>query len=190
MKLSKREVNMHGTIFAELQKYVVSKLGDGAWISLKREAGIGREKYDFFETYPDGEVNELVAAASRITGLPAGTLLEDFGAFIAPDLLEMYWAAVQPEWRTLDLLEHTESAIHEVVRIGQKGATPPYLNARRTAPDEVTIIYTSVRKLCAVAKGIVRGVAAHYGETVEIDEVSCMLRGDTSCTLQVRAKRA
>lgn len=177
---------MHGTIFAELQKYTVSKLGDGAWASLKREAGVTRETYDPFETYPDSEVGDLVSAASRITGLPAEALLEDFGAFIAPDLLEMYWGAVRPEWRTLDLLEHTETAIHEVVRIGQKGATPPVLNARRTSPDEVVIVYTSPRRLCAVAKGIVRGVAAHYAEAVTIAEPSCMLRGDAACTLHVR----
>jgi hypothetical protein len=181
---------MHGTIFAELQKYVVSKLGDDAWTSLKREAGIARDKYDVLETYPDAEVGDLVAAASRVTGLPAEALLEDFGAFIAPDLLEMYWAAVRPEWRTLDLLENTETAIHEVVRIGQKGATPPYLNAQRTAPDEVTIAYTSPRRLCAVAKGIIRGVAAHYAETVTIAETNCMLRGDAACTLQVRVEKA
>jgi len=181
---------MHGTIFAELQKYVVSKLGDDAWVTLKREAGINRERYDPLETYPDAEVGALVATASRVTGLPSEALLEDFGAFIAPDLLEMYWAVVQPEWRTIDLLEHTERAIHEVVRISQKGAAPPYLNAQRTAPDEVRIIYTSPRKLCAVAKGIVRGVAAHYGDTVAIDEASCMLRGDANCTLNVRAQKA
>ena len=180
---------MHGTIFAELQKYVVSKLGDDAWTSLKSEAGIDRERYDVMETYPDAEVGALVAAASRVTGFPAEALLEDFGAFIAPDLLDMYWAAVRPEWRTLDLLENTESAIHEVVRIGQKGATPPYLRATRTAPDEVAIVYTSPRRLCPVAKGIVRGVAAHYGETVSIAEPSCMLRGDASCTLQIRAEK-
>lgn len=178
---------MHGTIFAELQKYVVSKLGDEAWIALKSEAGVTRDQYDPLEIYPDEEVVALVGAASRVTGLPAETLLEDFGAFIAPDLLEMYWAVVQPEWRTLDLLEHTETAIHEVVRISQKGATPPYLNARRTAADEVTITYTSPRRLCAVAKGIVRGVATHYGDSIAIAEPSCMLRGDDSCILRVHA---
>lgn len=177
---------MHGTIFAELQKYVVTKLGEDAWSALKREAGVAREQYDPLEIYPDAEVGALVSAASHQTGLPAETLLEDFGAFIAPDLLEMYWAAVQPEWRTLDLLENTEKAIHDVVRISQKGATPPYLNARRTSPDEVTIVYTSARRLCAVAKGIVRGVAAHYGESVSIAEPDCMLRGDEHCTLHVR----
>jgi len=179
---------MHGTIFVELQKYVVSKLGDQAWVTLKSEAGVSRDSHNALETYPDAEVGSLVAAASRVTGVPAEALLEDFGAFIAPDLLEMYWGAVQPEWRTLDLLEHTEKAIHEVVRISQKGATPPYLNAQRTAANEVTITYTSARKLCAVAKGIVRGVATHYGEQFAIEEPTCMLRGDDACTLRVRTE--
>ncbi|HUP59881.1 MAG TPA: heme NO-binding domain-containing protein [Thermoanaerobaculia bacterium] len=177
---------MHGTIFAELQKYVVSNLGDDAWPALKREAGVSRDAYDPLETYPDAEVGALVAAASRITGAPAETLLENFGTFIAPDLLEMYWGAIQPEWRTLELLENTESAIHDVVRVRQKGATPPYLNARRTGPTEVTITYTSPRKLCAVAKGIVRGVAAHYGDAISLTESTCMLRGDAACILLVR----
>ena len=178
---------MHGTIFAELQKYVVSKLGEDAWLALKREAGVSRDSYDPLEIYPDAEVAALVTAGSRVAGLPADALLEDFGAFIAPDLLEMYWGAIQPEWRTLELLENTESAIHDVVRVKQKGATPPYLNARRTGPAEVTITYTSPRKLCAVAKGIVRGVAAHYGDSISLAEPNCMLRGDAACTLVVKA---
>jgi predicted hydrocarbon binding protein len=177
---------MHGTIFVELEKYVTSKLGAEAWTTLKEQAGVQRDHYEALEIYPDAEVGALVQTASTITGLPAQTLLEDFGAFIAPDLLEMYWAVVRPEWRTLDLLENTETAIHEVVRISQKGATPPYLRAQRTAPNEVTIIYTSPRKLCAIAKGIVRGVANHYGETFSIKETTCMLQGGSQCTLQVQ----
>jgi len=176
---------MHGTIFAELEKYVRSKLGHEAWGILKHEAGIAREGYDPLEVYPDAEAGALVAAGSKVTGIPADALLEDFGAFIAPDLLELYWGAVQPEWRTLELLENTESAIHEVVRISQKGSAPPYLNARRTSPAEVTITYTSPRKLCAIAKGIVRGVAQHYGDSVAIAEPDCMLRGGSACTLVV-----
>ena len=180
---------MHGTIFAELQKYVVSRLGDGAWATLKREAGVTRESYDPLDVYPDAEAIALVAAGSRVTGTPADVLLEDFGAFIAPDLLDLYWGAVQPEWRTLDLLENTESAIHEVVRIRQKGSTPPYLHARRTADDEVVITYTSPRKLCAIAKGIIRGIAAHYGDSIALTERECMLRGDDACMLLVRRER-
>lgn len=177
---------MHGTIFAELQKYVTTKLGDEAWQNLKREAGVTREHYDPLETYPDEEVGALVGTASRITGIPAPALLDDFGEFIAPDLLDMYWALIQPEWRTLDVLEQTEKTIHEVVRLNHKGATPPYLHATRTAPDEVIIVYDSPRRLCFVAKGIARGIAKHYGETIAIDETACMHRGDAACRIVVK----
>jgi len=84
---------------------------------LLKEAGLGQRNYDAFETYPDEEAGRLVATASRITGANAPAILEDFGEFIAPDLLEMYWALVKPEWKTLDVIEHTEEAIHEVVRL-------------------------------------------------------------------------
>ena len=178
---------MHGTIFVELQKYVETKLGVEAWTTLKREAGVTREQpYEPFEIYPDEEVGALVGTASRITGTPAQALLEDFGAFIAPDLLDMYWGVIAPEWRTLDVIENTERTIHDVVRINQKGATPPYLHATRVAPDQVNIVYTSARRLCSVAKGITRGIAQHYDEAVTIEDPRCMLRGDDDCLLIVK----
>ena len=180
---------MHGTIFAELEKFVGARLGDGAWRTLKTQAGIDPDKtYQVFEIYPDEEVAALVTSASRITGLPAVALLEDFGEFIAPDLLEMYWGAIAPEWRTLDVIEHTESTIHAVVRIDHRGATPPYLHATRTGEREVTVVYTSPRKLCAVARGISRGIARHFHETIEIRDVSCMHRGDAECVMVVATR--
>ena len=40
--------------------------------------------------------------------------------------------------------------------------------------------------MCAVAKGIVRGLARHYGEAVTIDEMTCMLEGGGECRIAVR----
>lgn len=177
---------MHGTIFSELEKFVGARLGEGAWATLREKAGIDPARtYEIFSTYPDEEVTALVVTASEITGIPAPALLEDFGEFIAPDLLEMYWGAIEPGWRTLDVIEHTERTIHTVVRQDHKGAMPPYLHASRTAPDEVTVVYTSPRRLCAVAKGITRGIARHYGDSIEIQDTRCMHRGDADCVLIV-----
>jgi predicted hydrocarbon binding protein len=181
---------MHGTIFAELQKYVVTKLGPPAWPALLTEAGLAGRAYDALEEYPDAEAGQLVAAASRLTGNEAGAILEDFGEFIAPDLLEMYWGVVRPEWRTLDVVEHTERAVHEVVRLQNPGARPPYLEATRTSPDEVLVKYTSPRRMCAVAVGIVRGLARHFGESVDVEQATCMHRGDASCLIRVRKREA
>jgi hypothetical protein len=43
--------------------------------------------------------------------------------------------------------------------------------------------------MCSLARGIAVGVAGHYGETIELDEETCMHRGDPSCRIRVRLQR-
>jgi hypothetical protein len=177
---------MHGIIFAELRKYVQARHGDDTWKGLLQRAGLGGTLYLPIRDYPDAEAVAIVGAASEATGTPAGEILEDFGHFIAPDLMGMYRSLVKPEWRTLEFLENTEETIHRVVRIKDAAAKPPEIRCERLSGNEVRIRYTSGRRMCAVARGIARGVADHYGDRVEITEPSCMLRGDAECLIHVR----
>src|SRR5690349_15983817 len=170
----------------ELRKFANKSFGDQAWSTLLTSAGLEGSAYLASRSYPDEQVTALVGAASRISGTPPGQLLEAFGEFIAPDLLEMFRSLIRSDWRTLDVLENTEEAIHKVVRLQYADAAPPYLHATRTAADAVTIVYTSPRRLCAIAKGIARGVAAHYDEAIELQEPSCMLLGARQCEIVVR----
>ncbi len=178
---------MHGLIFAELRKYVDAKLGPGGWPRLLEEAGLPSRIYLPIQAYPDEEATKLVSAATAITGLPADAVLQDFGEFIVPDLLRMYGSLLKGEWRTLDILERTEETIHRVVRAQNPGADPPRLRCTRRGKDEVVVTYTSPRKLCGVAKGIVRGIAQRLGDKVVISEASCMLKGEPRCEIAVRA---
>jgi predicted hydrocarbon binding protein len=178
---------VHGVIFSELRKYVSQRHGgEETWRSLLRDAGLGRRIYLPVGEYPDAEAVALVSAASAATGVPVRGVLEDFGEFIAPDLLKMYRSLVRPEWRTLDFLEKTEETIHRAVRLKDAAAAPPEIRCERTAADEAIIRYASARRMCGVAVGIIRGVAAHYGEPVQIDEPRCMHRGDPECEIRVR----
>ena len=178
---------MHGVIFSELRKYVEQRHGgEETWKALLRDAGLGRRMYLPVREYPDAEAVALVSAASAATGVPVRGVLEDFGEFIAPDLMGMYRSLVRPEWRTLDFLEKTEETIHRVVRLKDPAAKPPEIRCERTAPDEAVVRYASARRMCGVAVGIIRGVAAHYGEPVQIDEPRCMHRGDPECEIRVR----
>lgn len=177
---------MHGIIFVELKKYVDAKVGPGAWDKLLGMAGMPAHIFMPVRQYPDEDVVKLVTAAAKATGAEVDAILEDFGAFIAPDLLRLYAALIQPEWRTLDVVQHTEETVHRVVRLRNPGAAPPYLRAERTSPDEVVVHYTSQRKLCAIAKGIVRGVSTHFGDGVTILETECMHRGAAECRIVVR----
>lgn len=176
---------MHGVVFAELKKWVDTEHGEAVWPKLLEAAGLPGHVYMPISEYPDAEAMALVGAASRLTGKSAGELLEGFGEFIAPDLIAMYRNLVRPEWRTLDVLEHTEGTIHSVVRVKNKGAQPPRLHVRRVSPTEAVITYNSERKMCALAVGITRGLAKHYGERIAIEHSKCMHKGARACEIAV-----
>jgi len=177
---------VQAVIFAELKKYAETRLGADAWRPLLREAGVTRPLYAPGQDYPDQEAGAIVGVASRKTGLAPDAVLQDYGEFIAPDLVRMYAHIIAPGWRTLDLLEHTEEAIHKAVRRDNPKASPPRLKCARKGPDEVVIHYSSPRRMCGVAKGIVRGLARHYGEKVSLTEPTCMLKGGSECQLVVK----
>lgn len=177
---------MHGTIFFELKKYMERHYGENAWREVLNAAGLMHRNYDVMSDYPDTEALTLVGTASRILGKPVSAILEDFGEFIAPDLLHMYGGAVNSSWKTLDVIEHTEQQIHRVVRLNNPSAKPPELKVNRTSEDSVEIDYTSARKMCSVAKGIVRGLARHFNEEFTLSEETCMLKGDGACRIVIQ----
>jgi predicted hydrocarbon binding protein len=177
---------MHGLIFVQLKKYASTRLGVEAWDELLHKAALKGRMYLPVQQYPDDEMHALLRAIGLRTGGDADAVLQDLGAFMAPELMRMYGSLLDRSWKTLEVVEHTESTIHRVVRARNPAARPPELRAERTAPDEVVVVYASARRLCGFAKGIVRGLARHFGETVTIEEPFCLLRGDGECRLQIR----
>ena len=177
---------MHGIIFSELRKFVDSKMGSTGWESVMVGSGIGRKMYLPIQEYPDGDMIALVTSASKILNLPPAAILEAFGEFIAPSLLGLYRTLVKPDWKTLDLLENTEQTIHTVVRARNRGAKPAQLQVVRTSPTTADLTYRSDRRLCPVAKGIIKGLAAHFEEEITITESACMHAGADACRMEVQ----
>ncbi len=177
---------MHGVIFLELRKYVEERHGAALWREALERAGLADRIFLGIEAYPDAELMKLLDAVSEETGAKRELLLEELGAFVVPDLLRTYGSLAKPGWRTLELLENVETTIHRVVRLRDAAARPPMLQCSRTAPDEVTLLYNSPRRLCAFGRGIARGVARHYDQDVSIVEPTCMLRGAEACRIVVR----
>jgi predicted hydrocarbon binding protein len=177
---------MHGFIFSELKKFTDARLGARGWEKIQLRAGLGPRVYVPTQEYPDAEAGRLVDATALIAGITARAVLEELGAFIVPDLMRVYGPLVDGSWRTLDVIANTEQMIHRVVRLRDSSAKPPELVVTRSAPEQVSIRYTSHRRMCGIAVGIVRGLAGHYRETVAIAETSCMHDGAPACVIDVR----
>jgi hypothetical protein len=177
---------MHGIIHLELQKFVTERYGEQAWQTLAKKAELRDEIFTPLRAYPDELMFRLVRAAVDLTRTPAEQILEAFGEHLVGGYLALYGNLLKPDWRTIDVIEHTEETIHRVVRMRQPGAEPPLLKAQRTARDEVVLFYDSPRRLCAVARGIGRGIANHFEETVAIDDRKCVHRGDPGCVISYK----
>jgi hypothetical protein len=174
---------MHGLVFTELEKFVTRMQGAEQWQRILDQAQLKHQVFVAVGTYPDADLLKLVQAASAVTKKPANQLLEGFGEFITPTLFSMYRTVILPTWRSLDLIENTEQVIHTVVR--SRGGSPPVLSVKRTDATHLVVTYGSQRKLCALARGIIRGIAKHYGEYILITEPQCMLAGAKTCRLDL-----
>lgn len=183
---------MHGLIFFYLQKFLAAAAPDAASITGEAPEGSSTSvasrtsRYLPSGVYPDAEAVALLGEVAHATGAPLPDVVERFGEFLAPHLLKVAGNEIDPSWKLLDLVEHTESIIHAMVRVRNPGATPPVLETLRVAPRELQLIYRSSRQLCRLARGLIRGMAARFGEPVEIEETSCMHRGDPFCSFVIR----
>jgi len=176
---------MHGLILAELQRYIETNVGPWSWQEACRRAGVGRTSYTIWDTYPDTDLPALVQAGSGVTGVPVPAMLEDFGAFMVPALMRVCARHVPDGWSAMDLLADTERPLQLATRLTGRSVTVPLLRAERVSPRAVRIIYGSPRRMCGLARGIVRGILAHYREIGAIRETACMHDGAPHCEILV-----
>jgi len=178
---------VHGIIFFYIQKFAdEATSGKTTWLKIRETISVSNTRYLPNEVYPDGDAVKLLQEIADTCGETLPSLIERFGEFLAPHLIKVAGQYIDPTWQTLDLIENTEGIIHKMIRTANPGAEPPVLETVRHSPNELHLVYSSGRQLCLLAKGITRGLADHYGETIVIEETSCMHKGDPFCSLVIQ----
>jgi hypothetical protein len=76
--------------------------------------------------------------------------------------------------------------IHPEVRKLFPGAYAPDFDFEQTDERTLALGYISYRGLCSFAEGLVEGAAAHFGESVTIEQTACTRRGGEKCVLLCR----
>lgn len=160
-----REDYMHGSIFVLLKRFIESTYNYSTWINLLEVTGIPRNTYDVREMYPTQELVDIVHAAAIRDGVAANELLEQYGEFLVPDLLLVYKKYVQAEWRTYELLLHTEASMHGAVRQTDNRTNPPLLLVTKKGSRQLIVDYHSKRKMAGMAVGIIKGIAKYFNES-------------------------
>ena len=162
---------MHGVILYHLRQFAVGRFGPDCWDNAQAAAGLEDQVYVPVRLYPDGDMDALVAALEDETALHRNDLLEAFGKWVIPPLINMYRALIPRHWNARDFLLNVEEQVHQkVVRLKDPEARPPRIEVRELAPGVLEIGYRSHRDMSALALGAVHGVAGYFGETAELME--------------------
>ncbi|MDQ2982376.1 MAG: heme NO-binding domain-containing protein [Actinomycetota bacterium] len=174
---------MHGVVFTSFRDYVSDTFGAETAAAVMN----GEPVYLLSESYPDDRLLGLVARTAEQTGNDPDQIVHDFGVFTGEKTFTRLYPAffaISPSARQFMLT--VETRIHELVRATLPKAGPPELEVSELGEDGISIVYTSPRQLCVLLRGLTEGTARHYGEQTQIEETTCMLRGDPACTFQVR----
>ncbi len=130
--------------------------------------------YVTFESYPFSELVTLVSAVSEKKDIPLNDLLEAFGLFLLPKLIEKHDYIIHQYNHPLDLIEGIEQHIHiEVKKLYDDAELPTFNNISRTE-NKLVIEYTSQKELSHLAIGLIRGTLKHFNinGTILMDRVT------------------
>ena len=175
---------LKGVVLDLHEQAVVRDHGEDAWDDLLGTAGLVGA-YTTLGSYPDDHLGRLVTHAAIAFGMPAEDVIRWFGREALPLLAASYPEFFTPHTSTRAFLMTLNDIIHPEVRKVYPGADVPWFDMGEAADGAVVMGYTSRRRLCAFAEGLIEGAAAYYAEPVRIEQPTCMLVGDDACSLVV-----
>ncbi|MEM8499751.1 MAG: heme NO-binding domain-containing protein [Pseudomonadota bacterium] len=176
---------MKGMVFCLLNEMVEEKFGIEAWDTLLDATGFDGI-YVATETYDDAELMSLVSAASEATGIQPEELVKQFGEYMIPSFLVSYPMFFQGHANLKSFLLTVDQVIHVEVRKLYPEAGLPEFKYTDKNDSELTMHYSSPRKLCALAEGLISGSAKHFKQEYNLLHEVCMHDGDDHCELQIK----
>jgi len=175
---------MKGIVFTLLQQLVTDQHGEDVWDSLLESAGV-EGAYTSVATYPDEEMTALVDAASKALGISPDDVLVWFGRSCMPLFADSYPAVFEGHMNARSLVLTLNDVIHPEVRKLFPGAYVPEFEYDDSDPKSLSLAYTSKRRLCSFAEGLLHGAADHFGEEAVVHHTKCMKHGNDTCLITV-----
>ncbi len=176
---------MHGSICVILKKFIEQNYGKETWSEILRLAGHDGLVLSPIQNYPDEAVFAIVGATCEHLEIDMTTGLEAVGRFATPELVRFAKGMLHPDWKTFELLANIETLIHRTIRVSNPDADPANIQAFELSDDQVQVVYSSQRGLCALAHGILQGLGDVFDEELTVVQNTCVHKGDPFCTFTV-----
>ena len=161
---------MYGLLNQAVQAYVVSRHGDTMWTCVAEEVCPEDVPFLALELYPDGVTFSLVAALAAATGESADAMLADISKFFAgyfatrgyDDLMRATGGSFAQFVRNIDLLHTQVSTMFPDLKV------PSFRVTDESGMSLRLHYYSSREGLAPMVVGLLQGVAARFGQELQI----------------------
>lgn len=175
---------MKGIIFNLLEDAVVDAYGESAWDGALEAAELDGV-YTSLGNYDDADMTKLVSVVGTALSVPDDDVLRWFGRQAIPGMVKRWPGFFAPHQQTVPFLKTLNSVIHPEVRKLYAGASCPHFDFTTSADGSLVIGYRSPRRLCGLAHGFILGTGDHYGETLAVRHLECVIEGSDRCLIAV-----
>lgn len=177
---------MKGLVFNALNDLVETKFGLTCWDAMIQSVQPANEgAYSGVQTYPDEQLFALVSALSVQTQTPAQVLIRVFGKYLFTVLIQRYPHFRQSDHSLKSFLLSVDEAIHVEVKKLFPNAVTPRFEYEDPSPEQLVMLYTSPRKLCTLAEGLLDGASDHFHSLITVHHSQCMHQGHSHCRLEI-----
>ncbi len=174
-------------VFSILANLVEEKFGIDTWNAcLEKVEPESGGLYTAVGTYSDEELFDIVTTLSEMTDIPVPDLIEAYGEYLMPQLVNKYPTFKKEGMHLKEFLLSIEDIIHVEVRKLYPDASLPTFRYEDHQEDTLTMIYQSPRKLCALATGLIKGASKLFEQDIEFEHPKCLHHGDQHCRFELR----
>ncbi|MBY0415609.1 MAG: heme NO-binding domain-containing protein [Bdellovibrionales bacterium] len=172
---------MKGIIFVALSEMIQEMYGHKAWNKFLSESKVtSKGVYTASEIYDDKEATDLLGTISKELDKSPKDILYIFGIYLIKFLNRKYPKYFN-ENTFLEFIDSIDKIIHvEILKI-YPDITPPHVILVSSNQSNFIIHYSSKRKLCSLAHGLIKGASKIYKVDIEITHTNCMLKGNDCC---------
>lgn len=163
---------MKGVIVDCLQELVETQFGEDKWKATLKGAGLDADtRFLPIDDVDDAAVMKVIGSACGVLGISTQDAADAFGKYwactFAPRMYGAYYAGITSAKEFLLKME----SVHDATTRSMANAHPPHFAYEDPAPDVLVMEYRSPRGLMPFFTGLVKGVAANFGEKAAITPV-------------------
>ena len=163
---------MKGVVFTEFMDMVENKFSLKTLDQMLELANVpSGGAYTSVGAYQHEEMISLVMALSKLTNIPANTLVRTFGNYLFGRFSKMYPQIASGSSEPFEFLARIESHIHKEVLKLYPDAELPHFACELKSPNEMEMVYSSKRPFSDLAYGLIEGCGEFFNVPLEIEMI-------------------